>query len=182
MEDNAVDQTIEKAKDETTTVLDKAKQAEGKVLDAVDTAQENIGKATPVSTKDEYDTIATPSDVKSRLDWGEPALTIIDVRDRPAFNDERIMGAVSMPASENLVERAKQSMSPERDVFVYGDSDQDTAAAAIQLQEAGFQKVSAIKGGLPAWKAIKGAIEGRGQAPGLLEEGGASLTGQNATP
>ena len=182
MEDNAVDQTIEKAQDDTTTVLEKAKQAEGQVLDAVDSAQEKIGKATPVTTKAEYDTIATPSDVKSRLDWGEPALTIIDVRDRQAFNNERIMGAVSLPTGENLAERAKQSMSPERDIFVYGESDEDTAAAAMRLQEAGFQKVSAIKGGLPAWKAINGAVEGRGQAPGLLEEGGASLTGQNATP
>lgn len=181
MEDNAVDQTIEKAKEDTTTVLGKAKQAESKVLDAVDTAQENINKVTPATPKTEYDTIATPSDVKSRLDWGEPALTIIDVRDRQAFNDERIMGAVSLPP-DILVERAKQSMSPERDIFVYGESDQDTSAAAIQLQEAGFQKVSVLKGGLPAWKAINGAIEGRGQAPGLLEKGGATLTGQNATP
>ncbi|MBE9064568.1 rhodanese-like domain-containing protein [cf. Phormidesmis sp. LEGE 11477] len=181
MADNAVDKTIEKAQDDTSTVLEKAKQAEGQVLDAVDTAQENIGKATPVTTKAEYDTVATPSDVKSRLDWGEPALTIIDIRDREAFNNERIMGAVSMP-TDVLVERVKQSMTPERDIFVYGESDKDTSAAAIQLQEAGFQKVSVIKGGLPAWKAINGAVEGRGQAPGLLEKGGASLTGQNATP
>ncbi len=179
MEDNAVDQAVESTKEAATSVIDKAEQAEGKVLDAVDQAQEVVGKATPVTTK--FETVASPSDIKSRLDWGEPALTIIDVRDREAFNDERIMGAVAMPP-EGLADRAKQTLSPDRDIFVYGESDKDTSAAAIQLQEAGFQKVSVIKGGLPAWKAIGGAIEGRGQAPGLLEKGGASLTNQNATP
>ncbi|MGB3786979.1 MAG: rhodanese-like domain-containing protein [Phormidesmis sp.] len=179
MEDNAVDKAAESAKEAATSVIDTAEKAEGKVLDAVDKAQEVIGQATPVTTK--FETIASPSDIKSRLDWGEPALTIIDVRDREAFNDERIMGAIAMPP-EGIGERAKQTLSADRDIFVYGDSDQDTAAAAIRLQEAGFQKVSAVKGGLPAWKAIGGAIEGRGQAPGLLEKGGASLTNQNATP
>lgn len=181
MEDNAVDKAVDTAKDTVTAVANKAQQAEGQVLDAVDAAQEKLGKGTPVTTQDEYGTVATPSDIKSRLDWGEPALTIIDVRDRQAFNDERIMGAVSMPTAD-LAERAKMSLSPERDIFVYGDDDQDTSAAAIQLQEAGFQRVSIIKGGLPAWKAINGAVEGRGQAPGLLEKGGASLINQNATP
>ncbi|MEM8504632.1 MAG: rhodanese-like domain-containing protein [Cyanobacteria bacterium P01_D01_bin.1] len=181
MEDNAANNAVETAKNAATAVADKAQQAEGQVLDTVDTVQEKIGKATPVTTQSEYGTVATPSDIKSRLDWGEPALTIIDARDRQAFNNERVMGAVSMPAAE-LAERAKQSLSPERDIFIYGDSDEDTSAAAIQLQEAGFQKVSVLKGGLPAWKAINGAVEGRGQAPGLLEKGGASLTNQNATP
>jgi rhodanese-related sulfurtransferase len=181
MEDNAVDKTAQAAQDAVTAVADKAQQAEGQVLDTVDAVQEKIGKATPVTAQSEYGTIATPSDIKSRLDWGEPALTIIDARDREAFNNERIMGAISMPASD-LAKRAKQSLSLERDIFIYGDDDKDTSAAAIQLQEAGFQKVSVIKGGLPAWKAINGAVEGRGQAPGLLEKGGASLTNQNATP
>ena len=179
MEDNAVDKTVEAVQDAGSAVIDKAEQAEGKVLDAVDKAQEVIGQATPVTTK--FETISTPSDIKSRLDWGEPALTIIDVRDREAFNQERIMGAIAMPPN-GLVSRAKQSLSPDRDIFIYGEDDQDASAAAIQLQEAGYQKVSVMKGGLPAWKAIDGAIEGRGQAPGLLEEGGASLTDQDSTP
>ena len=31
-------------------------------------------------------------DLKERLDWGEPALTIIDVRDRDAFNNRLLSG------------------------------------------------------------------------------------------
>lgn len=172
-------QAFDTATEAADGVLDTAEKAEGKVLDTVDKAQEAIGKATPVTTK--FDVIATPSDIKSRLDWGEPALTILDVRDRESFNNERVMGAMSMPM-EDLPERAKQALSPEREIYVYGDGDEETSSAAAMLQDAGFKKVSAMKGGLPAWKAINGAVEGRGQAPGLLEKGGTGLFNQNSTP
>jgi len=36
-------------------------------------------------------------DLKSRLDWGEPALTIIDIRDRSLFNESHIMGPFPCP-------------------------------------------------------------------------------------
>jgi rhodanese-related sulfurtransferase len=41
--------------------------------------------------------------LKERLDWGEPALTIIDVRDRDAFNISHICGAISLPLNELVV-------------------------------------------------------------------------------
>ena len=91
------------------------------------------------------------------------------------------MGAMSM-TMENLVSMASQSLSEDREIYVYGESDSETSSAATKLHDAGFKRVSAMQGGLPAWKAINGAVEGRGQAPGLLEKGGASLTNQNATP
>ena len=65
-----------------------------------------------------------------------------------------------MPIS-NLVESAKASFETERDLFIYGESDEETAAAVTQLHTAGFEKVSAIKGGLSAWKAISGPTEGQ---------------------
>jgi rhodanese-related sulfurtransferase len=58
------------------------------------------------------DAIAHNSEVevlKNRLDWGEPALTIIDVRDQSAFNASHIMGAIAMPIAE-LVSRAQASL------------------------------------------------------------------------
>lgn len=176
---NSVDKAVEATQEATQETLEKAKSAEKEVLNAVDKAQDVVGKATPVPT--EFKSVTPPADVKKRLDWGEPALTIIDVRDRNAFNQERIMGAVAMPMN-NLVEKAKETLEPSRDIYVYGDGDSETSSAAMKLHDAGFKNVSAIQGGLPAWKAINGAVEGQGQAPGLLEEGGASLTNQNATP
>ena len=102
---------------------------------------------------------STVFELKDRLDWGEPALTIIDVRSRDAFNSSHITGAVLIPMDE-LVVLASASLEYERDIYVYGDSDEQAAEAASKLREVGFQNVSELTGGLVAWKAASGAIEG----------------------
>ena len=97
-------------------------------------------------------------DLKSRLEWGEPALTILDVRDRESFNRGHIKGAMPMPL-DRLVDSA-QSIDKVRDIYVYGATDEETTQAATNLQEAGFSNVAKLKGGLGAWKAIDGSTEG----------------------
>ncbi len=158
METETSGQTFEEGKDAAGNLIDKADDKENQVLNAVSKAQKTVGKATPVPT--DFDAVSSPSELKARLEWGEPALSIIDVRDRNAFNQERIMGAMAMPMSD-LTELAKQSFEPERDLYIYSESDEETAAAVTHLNTAGFTRVSAIQGGLPAWKAIGGKIEGR---------------------
>ena len=97
-------------------------------------------------------------DLKARLDWGEPALTIIDVRDRDQFNFSHIQGAIPMPINE-LVDRALTSLELTRDIYVYGETDEETAVAAAKLRAVGYLNVSQIRGGLPAWKAVGYPIE-----------------------
>ncbi len=97
--------------------------------------------------------------LKSRLEWGEPAFTILDVRDRNTYNQGHIMGAMPMPIDE-LVERAVPSLDKNRDIYVYGANEEETAQAAQQLRSNGFEHVSQLKGGLGAWKAIGGPTEG----------------------
>lgn len=97
-------------------------------------------------------------DLKARLDWGEPALTIIDIRDRQEFHFSHLMGAISMPLPE-LVKRALATLELNRDIYLYSDADEDTALAAAQLRQAGFRNVSELQGGLPAWKAMGYPIE-----------------------
>ncbi|MFB2838555.1 rhodanese-like domain-containing protein [Floridanema evergladense] len=97
-------------------------------------------------------------DLKARLDWGEPALTIIDVRDRNQFNSSHILGAVPMPLHQ-LVERALASLELNRDIYIYGETDEESAIAAGKLRAAGYVNVSQIRGGLPAWKAVGYPIE-----------------------
>ncbi|MBD2343330.1 rhodanese-like domain-containing protein [Anabaena subtropica] len=106
--------------------------------------------------------IQSQSDVhalKSRLEWGEPAFTILDVRDRPTYNDGHIMGAMAMPI-DDLVDRAASSLEKSRDIYIYGTNDEQTAQAVNLLRSAGFEHVSELKGGLAAWKAIGGPTEG----------------------
>ncbi len=97
-------------------------------------------------------------DLKARLDWGKPALTIIDVRDRTEFNVSHIMGAVPMPLNEPA-ERVLAKLELDRDIYVYGETDEETAAGAAHLRKAGYQNVSEIRGGLAAWKAVGYPIE-----------------------
>lgn len=97
-------------------------------------------------------------DLKARLDWGEPALTIIDVRDRTAFNLSHISGAVSLPL-EALVTTAVNSLEVDRDIYVYGDTDEISADAIERLKAAGYQRLSLLRGGVAAWKAADFPVE-----------------------
>ena len=100
-----------------------------------------------------------PNELKNRLDWGEPALTILDVRSREAFNIKHIMGAISMPA-DRVVEAALSNFEFSRDLYLYGETDEDSATVAARLRNAGFQHVSQLTGGLPAWRAAGYPVEG----------------------
>ena len=102
-------------------------------------------------------------DLKERLDWGEPALTIIDVRSRDAFNTSHITGAVFLPLHE-LVDQVLVNLESIRDIYIYGIDDQETATAATMLRQAGYQSVAQLIGGLPAWKAAGFPVEGNNTA------------------
>ena len=97
-------------------------------------------------------------DLKARLDWGEPALTIVDVRDRSEFKFSHILGAIPMPLDE-LVDRALSSLEITRDIYIYGETDEETSLAAAKLREAGYQNVSELRGGAAAWKAVGYPVE-----------------------
>ncbi len=97
-------------------------------------------------------------ELKARLDWGEPALTIIDARDRDEFNFRHISGAIPMPMPE-LVDRAQSCLENSRDIYIYGETDEETAQAAAKLRNAGFQNVSELRGGVAAWQAVDYPIE-----------------------
>lgn len=134
--------------------------------DLIKNAKEALPNVTP--TPPDLKNASSVYDLKSRLEWGEPALTILDTRPREVFNDSHIMGAMDFPVSE-LVTLAKNSLEFERDIYIYGANEQETAQAATMLREAGFRAVAELKGGLAEWKAIggstEGAVDGR-QEPG----------------
>ena len=61
--------------------------------------------------------------------------------------------------SEELVARTEASLERDRDIYVYSDTDEETANAAARLREAGFERVSEVTGGLGAWKAAEYPVE-----------------------
>ncbi len=118
-----------------------------------------LPKAAPFRTQSRV------QELKSRLDWGEPALTIIDARNRAAFNIGHIMGSISLPADTTLVDRARVALDCNRDIYIYAETDEETASAAEMLRAAGFTKISEIVGGLAAWKASGYPVESGFIAP-----------------
>lgn len=120
-------------------------------------AKEALPNVTP--TPPDLKSQVSAQELKARLEWGEPGLTIIDVRDRNAFNDAHIMGAIPMPV-ETIVQQIQGNLEPNRDIYVYGENDQQSAEAARKLREVGYIRVAELKGGLSDWKAIAGSTEG----------------------
>lgn len=102
---------------------------------------------------------ATAHELKSRLNWGEPNLTILDVRDREAYDDRRILGALNTPLAI-LPAAADMSLQHKRDIYVYGESDEQSRQGAEKLRQAGFTRVAELQGGLAAWMEIGGSIDG----------------------
>ncbi|MBD1853469.1 rhodanese-like domain-containing protein [Leptolyngbya sp. FACHB-711] len=127
------------------------------IQDLIVKAKDNLPDVTP--TPPEFHSQATAYELKSRLEWGEPGLTILDVRDHDAFNDCRILGAMTMPM-DKVPGLAESTIRKERDLYVYGNDDEQSAQAAQLLRQAGFQHVAELKGGLKAWREIEGSIEG----------------------
>lgn len=133
------------------------KHSGDKMSEAILSAKEKLPNITPTPSKMKPQ--STAHDLKSRLEWGEPAFTILDVRDRDTFNNGHIMGAMPMPVDE-LADRAGSAIDVNRDVYVYADSDEQTSQAASTLRQAGFSAVSELQGGFAAWKAAGGPTEG----------------------
>lgn len=102
---------------------------------------------------------ATAHELKSRLNWGEPNLTILDVRDREAFDDRHILGALCTPV-DILPDAAELSLEHKRDIYVYGASNDQARDAAQKLRQAGFNRVAELQGGLETWMEIGGSIDG----------------------
>lgn len=130
-----------------TNLSDQIESAKSTITEPLPTPPEMSGKQ------------AAPNELLSRLNWGEPGLTIIDVRGREAFNNERITGAVPMPMNE-IPGSAESMLEHERDIYLYGDSSESASEAANQFRQAGFRHVAEIEGGLDAWKKIGGPTEG----------------------
>lgn len=112
-----------------------------------------------ISLPEGFQNKATVETLKNRLDWGEPTLTLIDVRNRHAFNTRHIVGAIAMPMHE-LVARAQASFELVRDIYVYGESDAQTTEAAEQLRNVGYQHIAELTGGLTAWAKAQYPVEG----------------------
>ena len=101
---------------------------------------------------------STATELQSRLRWSQPVLTIVDVRDPHIFNRGHIPGAISVPFAR-LTDLARSALHRHRHIYIYGDSDEQSLAAAQTLRGVGFISVSQISGGLAAWHEVADPTE-----------------------
>lgn len=101
----------------------------------------------------------TVKELKFRLGSNQPNLTIIDVRGLDDFDREHIQGSISVPFSR-LEDLARSALARYRDIYIYGESDEQSLAAVQILLGNGFMNVAQIIGGLTTWREVAGSTEG----------------------
>ena len=134
-------------------------QAEKRQAEAVSEIKDKVTSILPTPPEQQLP-VSSAQALKKRLDWGEPALTILDAREHNAYLQEHIMGAMSA-GSEELQARFMNSLAKNRDIYVYGDNDTQAEQVAEKFRIEGFTNVAQLRGGVAGWKAISGATEGR---------------------
>jgi len=156
-----IQENMDKAAREVPENFEKIHQAEENAAEKAKDAFKGQANKLPVPTPPAsvFHAKATAHELKSRLNWGEPNLTILDVRDRQAYNDRRILGALNTPM-DILPDAADMTLQHKRDIYVYGDSNEQSHMAAEKLRQAGFQRVAELQGGLDSWIEIGGSIDG----------------------
>jgi rhodanese-related sulfurtransferase len=101
----------------------------------------------------------TAAALQSRLMEDQTTMTILDIRSQQTFDREHITKAISMSV-DRLTDLARSSLYKQRDIYIYGDSDQQSLVAVKTLRDIGFTSVYQIIGGLPAWLKVAGGTEG----------------------
>jgi len=99
------------------------------------------------------------NDLKERLEAGE-AVTILDVRGTEPWEQStaKIQGALRLDPYHFHID---PSWPKDRLTVAYCDcpSDATSARIALQLQDAGFRHVHALRGGWEAWRTVNGPVE-----------------------
>lgn len=94
-------------------------------------------------------TLVSPDEAENMLAKGN--VQLIDVRTLEEVAEGKIEGAVNMIYQENFKEKIK-SLDPSKPVLVYCRSGKRSGICATTLQEAGFEKIYDLEGGIKAWK------------------------------
>lgn len=153
-----VDDQAEAVAEQAQAAPQQAEKLSDQLASTIESAKEILTQPLPTAPT-LSSTEASPEELLKRLNWGEPALTIIDIRSREAFNEERIRGAIPV-STDQLVAGLETTLERDRDIYLYSDSNESATTAANRLRNAGYANVALLQGGLSSWKAIGGSTEG----------------------
>jgi rhodanese-related sulfurtransferase len=95
--------------------------------------------------------IITVEEVKNRLDAGE-SLNLLDVREQDERDEFNIGGRFLPVGRIRLFETASIEDWKNQEVIVYCRSGNRSGQAVLLLEQAGFENVANLEGGMLAWK------------------------------
>lgn len=85
--------------------------------------------------------------------------SVVDVRPIAEFNQGHIIGATNLVLSEVLEKAERISKDKSAPVLVYCKNGTQAPSAAKQIQQAGFEHVYLLSGGLMSWQAESMPLE-----------------------
>ncbi|MBC7879918.1 MAG: SRPBCC family protein [Anaerolineae bacterium] len=108
--------------------------------------------------------VITTVELKNRLQWGEVAFTLLDVRSADAYSRSHLQGANSAPLEvleKSILQLTSSMTAPaERALIVYSEhSDGLSAQAAVLLRHLGFDRVLDYTDGFSAAQSAKLPLE-----------------------
>ena len=98
-------------------------------------------------------------EVQNRIQSDKPDILLLDVRERNAFEQEHIPGAMLIPRGQLELRVNEQLPDPTQRIVVYCDYGRISTLAAATLREMGFDRAVALDGGIEGWKEASYPLE-----------------------
>jgi glyoxylase-like metal-dependent hydrolase (beta-lactamase superfamily II)/rhodanese-related sulfurtransferase len=91
-------------------------------------------------------------EVRRRIESGDHAVVLLDVREREAFDRGHLPGALHVPRGQLELRADDLLPDPTRRIVVYCELGKVSTLAAATLKDMGFGRAVALDGGFRAWK------------------------------
>lgn len=95
----------------------------------------------------------SPAELVHLINRESPA--VIDIRNREAFQEGHIVGAVNFPQAELEKDFSKLNKYKDRPLVIVCAMGQKAGEVAVKLKKQGFTNVRVLSGGINAWKSAQ---------------------------
>jgi glyoxylase-like metal-dependent hydrolase (beta-lactamase superfamily II)/rhodanese-related sulfurtransferase len=106
----------------------------------------------------------TMAQLKARVESGDADLVVLDVRERDEYRAGKIPGAQLLPRGQLELRVNKELPDPTRRIVTCCELGRISTLAAATLRQMGFQRATALDGGMQAWREA-GYPTRSGEAP-----------------
>ena len=106
-------------------------------------------------------------EVRRRVESGDETLTVLDVREKDAYDAAHIPGAMHIPRGQLELRVNKELPDPTRRIVLCCELGMISTLGAATLQDMGFRRAVALDGGMKAWREAAFPIEKTAGRPAM---------------